>query len=235
MPVGRGARGGTRRARPSGAARAGVAQRRKRDRRCALQTSGTHAGLGMTHNRLTIEKLGRDALDVCGLNRAGLLSGGWVEVQAPFRWPRIAMMRLARHRIQIELHNQSVPQSIRVSWTQCHFGGARPWLHCPYCDRRVARLFRGMAGYSCRGCLGNPVYESQRRSSKARAWLQACRLRQRLDGSRPVVDAMPVRPPGMKQKTYQRLCTRIRRLELPLVGSRVTRHAPAWIPPLLLI
>jgi hypothetical protein len=36
----------------------------------------------------------------------------------------------------------------------------------------------------------------------------------------------------MKQKTYERLCARIKRLERLLAGSRVTRHAPKWIAPL---
>jgi hypothetical protein len=96
----------------------------------------------------------------------------------------------------------------------------------------VARLFKRFAGYFCRACLGNPIYESQRRSRTARAYLQAYRIRQRLDGSRPVVDAIPARPRGMKQKTYERLCVRITRLERPLVGSRVARNAPRWIAPL---
>jgi hypothetical protein len=142
-------------------------------------------------------------------------------------------MQVARYRIRLEIHNQSVPQSIQVSWTRCHFGGARPWLHCPFCQRRVERLFRGLAGYCCRACCGNPIYESQRRSEKARAYLQAYRLRQRLGGSRPVVDAIPPRPYGMKRKTYERLCARVERLEKPLVGSRVLRYAPRWIAPLV--
>jgi hypothetical protein len=37
----------------------------------------------------------------------------------------------------------------------------------------------------------------------------------------------------MRRKTYTRICERIKRLERPLVGSRVVRHAPQWI--LLLI
>jgi hypothetical protein len=187
----------------------------------------------MKRDRLTVERLGRDALDVRELNRAGLLAGGWRELQPAFRWPRIVTMRVARFRILLELRHQSVPQNIQVSWTRCHFGGARPWLHCPHCERRVARLFRGIVGYSCRACCGNPIYESQRRSTKARAYLKAYRLRQRLGGSRPVVDAIPLRPHGMKRKTYEWLCARIMRLERPLAGSRVTRHAPSWIPPLV--
>ncbi|MGB9040995.1 MAG: hypothetical protein WCC81_00835 [Pseudolabrys sp.] len=61
---------------------------------------------------------------------------------------------------------------------------------------------------------------------------RAYRLRQRLGGSRPVVDPVPERPYRMKRKTFARLCERIRRLEQPLVGSRVVRHAPLWFLPL---
>jgi hypothetical protein len=176
----------------------------------------------VTRNRLTVEKLAKDTLDVRELNRAGLLIGDWITLRPSLRWPRIATMRVARYRILLELRNQSVPQGIRVSWTRCHYGGVRPWLHCPYCEQRVARLFRGLAGYCCRACCGNPLYESQRRSAKARAYLQAYRLRQRLGGSRPV-DAFPPRPPRMGQKTYARLCARVERLERPLSSERCVR------------
>jgi len=186
----------------------------------------------VTRNCLTVEKLASDVIDVREIHRAGLLAGGWVTLQPSLRWPSIVTMRAARYRVVVELRNQAVPQSIRVSWTRCHFGGDRPWLHCPHCDRRVARLFKGFGGYCCRTCCGSPIYESQRRSAKARAYLQAYKLRQRLDGSRPVVDALPPRPPGMRQKTYARMCARVARLEKPLIGSRVLRYASRWIAPL---
>lgn len=114
----------------------------------------------------------------------------------------------------------------------CFYGGARPWLHCPFCERRVARLFNGLGGFFCRACVGNPLYESQHRSKKARVYLQAYRLRQRLGGSRPVLDPVPERPYRMKRKTYGRLRVRIERLERPLIGSRLPRRSPKWIPPL---
>jgi hypothetical protein len=184
------------------------------------------------HPRLTIEKLASDCLDVGELYRVGAFKGGWVNFpMASLRWPCIEKMSAAKFMIHIELHNQTVPQNIRVEWTWCNFGGSRPWLICQ-CGRRVARLFKGMGGYYCRSCCGNPVYESQRRSTKARAYLQAYRLRQRLGGSRPVLDPVPARPYRMRRKTYARLCERIKRLEQPLVGSRVVRHAPLWFPPL---
>ena len=79
----------------------------------------------MADERLTVERLGRDALDIRELNRAGLLAGDWVTLRPSLRWPRIATMRLARYRILLELRNQSVPQSIQVSWTRCHSGVSR--------------------------------------------------------------------------------------------------------------
>ena len=51
-------------------------------------------------------------------------------------------------------------------------------------------------------------------------------------GSRPVVDAIPPRPPGMGRKTYVRLCARVERLERALIDSLVLRYAPRWIEPL---
>jgi hypothetical protein len=184
------------------------------------------------HDRLTVEKLAVDCLDVRELHRVGTFKGDWKTFpSASYRWPCIEKMRAAKFLIHIEFYNQTVPQNIPVSWTWCNFGGTRPWLICQ-CGRRVARLFMGLGGYYCRACCGKPVYESQRRSKKARSFLKAYRLRQRLGGSRPVLDPLPARPYGMRRKTYARICERIEQLEEPLVGSRVVRHAPLWFLPL---
>ena len=184
-----------------------------------------------TNQRSTVEELAADCLDVREALKAGVLKGGWVNLRAGIRWPRIRKIRASRYLIQIELHNQTVPQQVPVSWTSCHYGGARPWLHC-LCGRRVLRLFKGFGGYFCRPCCGNPIYESQKRNQKARAYLQAYRARQQLGGSRPGIDPLPDRPYRMKQKTYARLCDRIERLERQLIGSRVLRNAPLGIRPL---
>jgi hypothetical protein len=182
---------------------------------------------------LTVEKLAVECLDVRDLKRANMFRDHWVSFDVSLRWPRIERMRTSWYLIQLELRNQVVPQQIHVSWTRCYYGGGRPWLHCPFCQRRVARLFKGLAGFFCRACVGNPIYESQRRSRKARAYLQAYRLRQRLGGSRPVLDPLPERPYRMKRAAYRRLCARIKRLEGPLVGSRIIRRPPIWIAPLV--
>ena len=184
------------------------------------------------NQRSTVEELAANCLDVRELSKAGALDGGWITFRWPeFRWPKVRNIRFSRYLIQIELLNQVVVQQVSVSWARCNYGGARPYLHC-LCGRRVVRLFKGFGGYFCRPCCGNPIYESQKRNQKARAYLQAYRARQQLGGSRPGVDPLPDRPYRMKGKTYARLCDRIERLERPLIGSRIVRHAPIWIRPL---
>ena len=170
----------------------------------------------MTRNkrrdRITVEKLGDDCLDARELQRAGVFRDTWVTVQPSLRWPGIVQMRAARYLILLELLNQVGAQKIRVSWTRCHFGGLRPWLHC-LCGRRVAKLFKGMGGYFCRPCVGNPIYASQGKSTKGRRHFEACKLRLRLGGVASIAAPFPERPRGMHKRTYARLRTRIEKLE----------------------
>jgi hypothetical protein len=58
-------------------------------------------------------------------------------------------------------------------------------------------------------------------------------LRQRLGGSRPVIDRIPPRPYRMKRRRYRKLVARIEFLERSLTGSRVLQHAPQFILPLV--
>jgi hypothetical protein len=155
--------------------------------------------------RLTIEKLAPDCLDVRELRRRGVFREDWTRFGSSLRWPKIASMTVARYRIRLELHGRSVPQFIRVSWTNVHLGGDRPWFHCSYCEQRVAKLYYGLVGYSCRACIGNPIYASQRLSAEGRAHYRACKLRLRLDGEAQLSKPFPVRPRGMHRRTYQRL------------------------------
>ena len=180
--------------------------------------------------RATVESLAVNSLDVTELHLIGALKRPCSLPMAAFRWPRVRKMRVNRYRVEIEFNKQSVAQIIPISWTPCHFGGERPWFHCPFCQRRVARLLKGLGGYFCRPCVGNPVYESQRRSKKARHWLQAYRIRVKLDGSHPLRDEIPVRPRGMRRNTYARLQARLINLEQSIKGSRL--RVPSWVPPL---
>jgi hypothetical protein len=166
-------------------------------------------------------KFAVDCLDVRELNRRGYLSRRYVLRWPEFSWPKIERIRFDRYPIYIELCNQVTPHYINISWTRCHFGGGRPWMHCPHCNRRVARLFKGLSGYYCRECVGNPPYESQLRNEMARVYLRAYRLRERIGGGRPVIDPIRERPYRMWGKTYERIVAEIEGLERLLVGSRL--------------
>ena len=164
--------------------------------------------------RLTVEKLGADCLDVRELQRANAFRDYWVTCSVNSnRWPKISKMRVARYGIILELHDRTVPQNIRVSWTGCRFGGARPWFHCPHCDRRVAIVYWTMAAYVCRHCAGNPLYASQTKSAAGRRHFALCKRRLQLGGDAKPGTDLPDRPRRMHRKTYRLLRARIEALE----------------------
>lgn len=55
-----------------------------------------------------------------------------------------------------------VDYEIPLAWTECNFGGQRPWFRCPRCDDRVGKLYGSQSyeKYVCRECEGL-LYESQ--------------------------------------------------------------------------
>jgi hypothetical protein len=54
-------------------------------------------------------------------------------------------------------------EEVPLDWTSCHFGGERPWWHCPSCDRRCAILYLiGSDPFRCRICASLTYTTSQR-------------------------------------------------------------------------
>ena len=55
---------------------------------------------------------------------------------------------------------KSTEQRVSITWTNCHFGGRRPWFTCSahtngrYCGRRVAVLYLAGDSFACRDCCG---------------------------------------------------------------------------------
>jgi hypothetical protein len=78
-------------------------------------------------------------------------------------------------------------------------------MHCPHCEKRVAKLYRGLAGYFCRACIGNPPYATQLLSAGGRAHFKACKLRLLLDGEAQLHRPFPERPRHMHRRTYEEL------------------------------
>ena len=182
--------------------------------------------LGKRALKTTVEKLGGDCLDVGTLRRFGFF-GDTQRSWSAFRWPDIALIRADRYSLELEMPRKA-PQQIRVSWTRCRFGwGLRPWLHCPNCQRRVAKLFKGLAGYYCRACHGNPPYASQTKSAQSRRHFEACKLRVRLGGNASLDAPFPDRPKGMHRRTYARLRYRAEQLEAQ-ISSRLRTKPPDY-------
>ncbi|RRV36861.1 hypothetical protein EGJ86_14605 [Pseudomonas sp. o96-267] len=111
---------------------------------------------------------------------------------------------------------------VAIGWTPCHLGGERPWLHCPNCARRVAKLYGG-AVFICRHCM-RLNYPSQQASKRDRAMDRVWTLRHKLG-----CDAGPFdypaeyirRPKGMHQKTFARRIEQLSRIEAQAMADTV--------------
>jgi len=182
---------------------------------------------GKGSDRSTIERWAFDCLDVGFLRRGGFLDGGWVTIGGTLKWPRVARLRTARYLIVLDIQGRSDSQHIRVSWTRVHLGGERPWMHCPHCQKRVAKLYSGLGGYFCRACIGNPPYATQWLGAQGRAHFQACKLRLRLNGQARLTMPFPERPPRMHRRTYDRLRREGINLEAGL-SKRMRRRFPDY-------
>ena len=101
---------------------------------------------------------------------------------------------------------KDVEERVVLTWTNCNFGGERPWFICPGagCGHRVAKLY-GARYFVCRHCLGL-AYESQREAPEYRLMRRERKIRLRLGGSSDLAGAYPSKPKGMHWKTYTRLC-----------------------------
>jgi hypothetical protein len=101
-------------------------------------------------------------------------------------------------------------QRIRITWTECRFGGERPWLMCNglpgarACERRVAKLYQDdFPAFACRRCH-NLRYASQYDRPAIHKLRTAQKIRERLRGSLDIFDPFPDRPRYMHRETYLR-------------------------------
>lgn len=176
---------------------------------------------------LTVEKAATDCLDILDLKRRGLLRNRASPVVQGFRWPRIAALQADRNWIQLRMSGGASTQRIRVTWTLCNFGGERPWLHCPHCQSKRQRLFRGMGGYFCLVCIGNIPYASQTKSRESRAHYAATKLRLRIGTDAGLSGGQPARPKGMHRRTYRRVLQKLAGLEHNMT-QRLRLKAPDY-------
>lgn len=95
---------------------------------------------------------------------------------------------------------------VQLVWTQCNYGGTRPWFLCPSCRRRIAVLYGG-AVFVCRHCCMRS-YKSQSESATDRACRRADKIREKLQWELGILNGKQLKPKGMHWKTFNRLTAR---------------------------
>ena len=109
---------------------------------------------------------------------------------------------------------------VPIEYTECNFGGERPWFRCPNtkCQKRVAKLYCPPRGhhYLCRDCH-NLSYRSSRASGDP---VETAELRYRRafskadkDDRRPHPNNRPMypeKPKGMHEDTFEELLNEVK-------------------------
>lgn len=100
-------------------------------------------------------------------------------------------------------------QSIRLTWTDCHYGNERPWFECPGCGRRVGKVYlpeglysggRAVWQFLCRHCYDLTYMQRQRHDQYWTLHHRAARIAERwLELSGDWIG----RPRGQHQRTFQ--------------------------------
>ena len=98
---------------------------------------------------------------------------------------------------------QHVKTVIPFSFTEQPLGGRRRWFVCRSCGARCRVLLAGYY-FRCRHCYG-ATYESQYKRIRLKGLAKVTRLRERLGGTRNLMDPWPDKPTGMHWKTYRKL------------------------------
>lgn len=157
------------------------------------------------------------SLDVRRLHRDGLLAPGQV---FGWNWTRdgdtlgsIVIRTDVDKVILIYRHPRNggdwtpMGYAVPLDWTDCTYGGARPWFCCPAtgCGRRVAQLYLGGSGiFACRHCY-RLAYDCQRETDDDRATRRAENIRRRLGWEAGILNFPGRRPEGMHRRTFERL------------------------------
>lgn len=149
--------------------------------------------------RRTVEQT--RSIEIAVLRRAGYFSapkqacwtwrrGGEITAEARIGWDGKRLMIGA--------------QVIALRTTSCRFGGHRLWFSCS-CGRHVSSLYSPNGGpWACRHCY-RLTYATRQAIPRDRHLLRAQRIRERLGGSRSMMEDFPPKPRGMHWRRYDRI------------------------------
>ena len=158
--------------------------------------------------------------DIREWRRNGLLvpgrsfySGWWrIEIDVP-REDRAKPVRVALNHI-----GNHATILVWLPWTNCAYGGMRPWFLCPNCYHRVGVLYAESRSIGCRRCF-RLAYPTENTSRHKRELFRAQAIRMKLGGSVSLVDPFPARPKGMHLRTYLRLSAKADMAEAIVFGE----------------
>ncbi len=108
-------------------------------------------------------------------------------------------------------NEKAVRLPIRLTRTECNYGGERVWFLCPHCGKRSAILYLTSGTFACRHC-SKLAYASQSEDAISRLWRKQRKIERRLAGSAGEWNGWR-KPKGMHQTTFDRLRAAIVEIE----------------------
>lgn len=116
---------------------------------------------------------------------------------------RVSLYRLDARLIIIYKQGDAIKhEEITIAQTPCNYGGARDWLVCPKCHRRVTTLY-GIP-FICRHCR-HLAYPTTRMGELDLMTERMDKIRDKLKWEQGILNGNGSRPKGMHKKTYARL------------------------------
>lgn len=106
---------------------------------------------------------------------------------------------------------QDVTCAVRLSSLPLQYGGRRWYMHCPYTQRRVLKLYKfgSIEQFCCRTAIRPlPTYASQRVSGSDRINAQRWAIRRKIGDTFSDLFGEPYKPKGMRWGTFERYAER---------------------------
>jgi len=132
------------------------------------------------------------------------------------QWESGANIEIAIHdnylKLQYEIRNQSHIYPVKLTRTDCNYGGCRTWFICPCCGKRTLKLYLKASKFLCRTCQNLNYISSQKNHDymaiidyklikKTRRLGLGCLCTYELLSEIPFIK----KPKGMHWKTYEKI------------------------------
>ena len=144
------------------------------------------------------------ALDVVLFARAGLLLPG----DRTWKWEGTGggvQLRVIALGDVVEIRaGWGTLGELTLGWSECNYGGRRPWWLCPRCESRRRKLYLLRGALRCRLCA-DVGYGCKLEREPVRGLRRARKAREKLGGRPALVDPFPRRPARMRWSTYAAL------------------------------